>query len=225
MQTGYDLSKQAGTSVDEIAIAATQASDEALLDVFGLARAEQASTSTAAQQMQVAEVVNVLQREIERRGLGVPVVAATKTAADDFSGGGMLHALWIKFKEWLLMHNGYADYADEYAFASLKPRKEGTVNEQTFAQREAALLQAMASAPTLERQRELAHDLVALRHERTASIQADRDLDLANAVVRDTMTPVVVASHHTIATDWMGEDTAVEGDEITRTMAAAASRF
>ena len=222
MQPGYEIAKQAGTSVDAIAQAATLASDEILLDVLREVESFKGQVSSGAQQAQVAEVANVLQQEAERRGLSV---SAAKTAADDLLGGSMLHALWIAFKEWLLGHNGYSDYYDG-AFASLKPRKEGTVNDdQTFAQREAALLQAMASAPTLERQRELAHDLVTLRHDRTAAAQADRDLDLGSAVVRDTMTPVVTASRHTIATDWMGEDTTVESDEITRTMAAAASRF
>ena len=119
MQPGYELAKQAGTSVDEIAQAATLASDDVLLDVYEAVRKFQGQTTNAAQQTQVAEVLNVMGKEIERRNIAPPALTAAKTAADDFNGTSLLHALWLKFKEWLLTHNGYADYYDG-AFASLK---------------------------------------------------------------------------------------------------------
>jgi hypothetical protein len=61
---------------------------------------------------------------------------ASKTAADGWSGG-LLSSLWIKFQEWLLLHNGYSDHADSFAFGSrrqaLLDTKSMSVDELTQA--------------------------------------------------------------------------------------------
>lgn len=78
-------------------------------------------------------------------------------------------------------------------------------------QREVEILQAMAKAD-LPEQRRLAQELEDLRATRTASLQGERDLDLASTVIRDTLTPVRVHERHTASTDWITEvPTVVEG--------------
>lgn len=70
---------------------------------------------------------------------------------------------------------------------------------------EAEILQAMASG-SLQDQRALLIELEALRGARTASLQADREVDLGFAVMADHLTPVLTHEHHTAATDWILED-------------------
>lgn len=70
--------------------------------------------------------------------------------------------------------------------------------------REAAILAAMPKA-TLAEQRLLAQELEAIRSSRRTAAQQDREVDLANAVIRDTLTPVLPHTRHTAATDWIGE--------------------
>jgi hypothetical protein len=76
---------------------------------------------------------------------------------------------------------------------------------QTPGRSEVEILQAMASG-SLRDQRALLIELEALRGARTASLQEDRDLDLAGAVIADHLTPVLTHEHHTAATDWVLED-------------------
>lgn len=154
---------------------------------------------------------------------------AAKTAGgfgSDFSGGGMMHALWIKIRDWIIGHNGYGDYADEYAFASLRPQDTNreTPIMDTSTQREAALLHEMSTA-SLDRQREIAGELDAISRARVAAFETDREIDFGGAVVRDTLTPVVTAAFHSVATDWMGEIPEVDPAEMQRAMTAAASQF
>lgn len=70
---------------------------------------------------------------------------------------------------------------------------------------EASLLQAIAGAATLREQIALTQELDALRAAKRQSVQAARDLDLANAVVEQTFAPVRVHEHHTASTDWLDD--------------------
>lgn len=78
-------------------------------------------------------------------------------------------------------------------------------------QREAVLLQAMATA-TPEEQARLSTELEALRTERTAAVAEAREVDLAGAIIRDTLTPVIAYSRHTAHTDWVAEAETLDDD-------------
>lgn len=88
------------------------------------------------------------------------------------------------------------------------PRKESAMRT------EAQILTEMATA-SLADQRTLAQELDTLRTERTASARADREVDLADTVIRSHLTPVAVHTMHTAATDWFGEDEAHEDPTLT----------
>jgi hypothetical protein len=72
--------------------------------------------------------------------------------------------------------------------------------------KEGQLLAAMAKATGPEQQR-LMGELEGLRREARQKVLADREIDLADAYIHDTLTPVRVHEHHTAATDWI-EDVA-----------------
>lgn len=76
---------------------------------------------------------------------------------------------------------------------------------------EASLLQAIATASTLREQAGLIAELDALRAAKAARAQDDRDIAFSEAVVTQTLTPVLTHSLHTAATDWI-EDMA--GPEV-----------
>jgi hypothetical protein len=84
------------------------------------------------------------------------------------------------------------------AEAKRKGSRKGTMN------REAQILQAMSKA-TLREQQVLASELDELRRDRRARIEADRSIDIANAVIRDTLTPVIPHQFTSEASDWLGE--------------------
>lgn len=77
--------------------------------------------------------------------------------------------------------------------------------------REAQILQAMAKA-SLDEQRALALELDQIRRQAARRRQDERDLDLADAVVRDHLTPVMAFSRSTAATDWLDEVVASDFD-------------
>jgi hypothetical protein len=100
--------------------------------------------------------------------------------------------------------------------------KENAVN---LNHREAALLAEMPGA-TLERQRQIAAELDHIGRQRVAAAQADRELDMAGAVVEGTMTPVVTAALHTTATDWMDpQQGQPDSMAVQQAMTAAASQW
>lgn len=72
---------------------------------------------------------------------------------------------------------------------------------------EASLLHRMATATSLDEQRSLAVELEQLRARRTASVQADRALDLSATAAERTFETLAPAhfTQHTAATDWLGE--------------------
>lgn len=81
-----------------------------------------------------------------------------------------------------------------------------TASKENLVSREADILRAMASSQTtLPEQRRLAAELESIRAQRTASVHEAREIDLADTVVRDTLTPVRVHERHTAATDWINE--------------------
>lgn len=90
-------------------------------------------------------------------------------------------------------------------------------------QLEAELLQAMAKA-TPDEQVRLANRLDETRAAFRRMAQDQRDVDLANTIIRDTLTPVVAHTRHTAATDWFGEDIAEEDPtEVHQEMLTEAS--
>ena len=98
------------------------ATDDDLLKIWDDASKMQASTTDHAVQDVIAQFRGAIMVEMIDRGLES---AASKTAyaASDFEGGGLIFSLWMAFKEWFFTHaSGYSDYADEHAFASLKPK-------------------------------------------------------------------------------------------------------
>ncbi len=104
-------------------------------------------------------------------------------------------------------------------------RASEEITMDTSTHREAALLAEMASA-SLDRQREIAGELGQITAARSAAFDQDRELDLGGAVIRDTLTPVLTASLHSSATDWMDEGIdAPESGAVQRDMTAAASRW
>lgn len=76
----------------------------------------------------------------------------------------------------------------------------------SFTQREAQILGAMAVG-SLDDQQALMGELEQLRTEARLAFDAEREIDLSSAIVRDHLTPVPVHEHHTAATDWI-EDVA-----------------
>jgi hypothetical protein len=92
-------------------------------------------------------------------------------------------------------------------------------------QREADLLEAMKYA-SLPEQRRLTAELDQIRADASLAVEADRDTELADAIVTDHLTPVMVHGMHSTATDWLGEDTEYGLDDlqsIGQTMRAEAS--
>src|ERR1035438_3972027 len=91
---------------------------------------------------------------------------------------------------------------------------------------EAQLLEAMALA-SLPEQRKLSAELDQLRANAAFNAELDRDTDLANAIIEDHLTPVLVHGMHSTATDWLGEDvteyTTADLQDIGTSMRAEAS--
>jgi hypothetical protein len=79
--------------------------------------------------------------------------------------------------------------------------------------REGQLLAAMAKAHGDE-QRQIMGELEGLRRQARRRVIADREIDLADAYIHDSLTPVRVHEHHTAATDWIS-DVAEPGYDAT----------
>lgn len=86
------------------------------------------------------------------------------------------------------------------------------------------LLIEASNAPTLAEAERLVFEAETLKTALLAEAQANNDVDLGNAILVQTMTPVRVHEHHTAATDWLGS-VATSGDvrSIEREMTAQAS--
>lgn len=129
-----------------------------------------------------------------------------------FGSEGQFEARRVTAEEWPLEPAGQeADPTDwdeeettgdaEGDYAS-QPSFTGSYSD--LDEREARILSAMAKA-TYAEQTKLMADLNDIRQVRAARIAQDRELDLANAVIRDTMTPVPVHGRVTSSTDWLDE--------------------
>jgi hypothetical protein len=88
------------------------------------------------------------------------------------------------------------------------------------------LLAEAAKAPTIEEARRLVGEAETLRTGLYAQAAAANDVDLAAATVAERLTPVPTYSHHTAATDWLGEvDVTPDTSEMNSAMIAQGSRW
>lgn len=85
------------------------------------------------------------------------------------------------------------------------------------------LLHAASQATTLDEQQRFVGEANALQQQLVAVHQAGRDVDLANAVISDHLTPVRVHEHHTAATDWIATLDTTGGAGVEHEMVAQAS--
>jgi hypothetical protein len=92
--------------------------------------------------------------------------------------------------------------------------------------REARLLAAMAKSSGDE-QRQIMGELEGLRREARRQVVADREIDLTDAYIHDSLTPVRVHEHHTAATDWIEEvaEPAYDASTVHRAMVVEARRW
>lgn len=120
----------------------------------------------------------------------------------------------------VLSHHDSEEKANE-AFRAMEMHKhEGSLLPQgmTYQQREAQILHAMAVA-SLPEQQALMGELDGLRREARMVFEAEREIDLSSAIIRDTLTPVRVHEHHTASTDWI-DDVAEPGYTPTQVFRA-----
>lgn len=88
----------------------------------------------------------------------------------------------------------------------------------------ADLLRQARTAATLPEQREFVRQAEELRSEGVTAARESRQLDLDNAVIRDTLVPRPVHELHTAATDWvMDLEVTADLEEASRAMVAEAS--
>jgi hypothetical protein len=86
---------------------------------------------------------------------------------------------------------------------------------------EATLLREIAAASTFKEQAALVTELDALRNDRARQVAASRDVDLANAVVEQTLQPVRVHEMHTASTDWLDEVATTSDPQVAHTAVMA----
>lgn len=89
----------------------------------------------------------------------------------------------------------------------------------------ATLLREAAKAPTLADAQRLVGEAERMRSEETLSVQASRQLDLAGAEVRDTLTPSPVHELHTAATDWIADEHTAAPENARQAMIATATSW
>lgn len=90
------------------------------------------------------------------------------------------------------------------------------------------LLVAASRATTFEEQQRLVGEAEQLRSGLYATASAQNDVDFANAVVAERLTPVAVHEHHTAATDWIATVAGSQFDSpepVEQEMAARASAW
>lgn len=89
----------------------------------------------------------------------------------------------------------------------------------------AELVRALNKAGSLAEQARLLDEIAQLDNTIRAQAAQDRELDLADTVVRQTLAPVRVHEHHTAATDWIGYEDTAPGDWRPRIMAEASAWY
>lgn len=92
-------------------------------------------------------------------------------------------------------------------------------------QKRAELVRALNKASSFTEQERLLDEIAKIDTGIRAQAAQDRELDLADTVVRDTLASVRVHEHHTAATDWLGVEAAVDPQWRTRVVAEAATWF
>src|SRR5690606_9856297 len=90
---------------------------------------------------------------------------------------------------------------------------------------EASLLKKIESAQTLAEKRKWVAELMRFRKARSEQVAAERELDLAEAIIRDVTTPAPVHELHTAATDWLDEVVASSDDYDIQMRAKATTWF
>lgn len=101
---------------------------------------------------------------------------------------------------------------------------------ETFAaggevQKRAELVRDLNKAASLAEQARLLDEIAKIDNAKQATAAQGREVDLADAVVRQTLSPVLVHEHHTAATDWIGYEEAPASDWQTRVVAEAAAWY
>jgi len=92
-------------------------------------------------------------------------------------------------------------------------------------QKRAELVRAVNKASSLAEQARLLDELEKFDRGVRAEAAQARELDLANTVVGETLTPVRVHEHHTAATDWLAYEASVDPQWQNRMVAEAAAWF
>jgi hypothetical protein len=87
----------------------------------------------------------------------------------------------------------------------------------------AELVRALSRASTFSEQERLLDEIAKIDQGLRAQAAQDRELDLADTVVRDTLTPVRVHEHHTAATDWLGTVASTQETDWRPTILAQAA--
>jgi hypothetical protein len=108
-------------------------------------------------------------------------------------------------------------------------RKVRNRNRRTTAggvvEKRAELVRALNKASSMTEQAALLDQLRQFDEGLRAKAAQERELDLANAVVRETLSPVRVHEFHTAATDWLGVEASVDPQWQNRVVAEAAMWF
>jgi hypothetical protein len=92
-------------------------------------------------------------------------------------------------------------------------------------QKRAELVRALTKAATFSEQERLLDEIATIDAGIRAKAAQDRELDLADTVVRQTMAPVRVHEHHTAATDWLGTEDTPAADWRPRVVAEASAWY
>lgn len=92
-------------------------------------------------------------------------------------------------------------------------------------QKRAALVRALNAAASLTEQAQLLDEIAKIDQGLRAKAAQDRELDLADTVVRQTLTPVRVHERHTAATDWIGYEETSPTDWRPRILAEASAWY
>jgi hypothetical protein len=92
-------------------------------------------------------------------------------------------------------------------------------------QTRADLVRALNKAASLAEQARILDEIAKIDNAKQASVAQGRELDFAEAVVRQTLAPVRVHEFHTAATDWIGYEQEIPHDWQNRVVAEAAAWF
>lgn len=92
-------------------------------------------------------------------------------------------------------------------------------------QKRAELVRALSKASSFSEQERLLDEIATIDQGLKAKAAQDRELDLADTVVRQTLNPTRVHEHHTAATDWLGTEDTPATDWHPRVVAEASAWY